>query len=266
MILDEILKHKRCEVAASRGRVPLSEVSARAGDAPPPRDFRGALGGRLDVALIAEIKRASPSAGLIRADFDPAAIASSYHAAGAAALSVLTDRRFFGGEPGFIALAKAAAPLPVLCKDFIIDASQVYEARAAEADAILLIVRILSDNELADLLGLAHELGMAALVETHNAAEVDRAVQSGASIVGINNRDLDTLGVDLATTEALAARVPPDQVLVSESGVASRSDVERLAASGVDAVLVGETLMRSHDVAVAARELIGVPRRNARKR
>lgn len=261
MILDEILKHKRREVAEARQRAPLAELRSRAGGAPPPRDFRSALSARADVALIAEIKRASPSAGLLRSDFDPAAIALAYHAAGAAALSVLTDRRFFGGELGFIALAKAAAPLPALCKDFIIDASQVYEARAAGADAVLLIVRILSDAELADLLGLTHELGMAALVEAHNADELDRAVRSGAPLVGINNRDLDTLTIDLATTEALAACVPPDRVLVSESGVACRSDVERLAASGVDAVLVGETLMKSRDVAAAAKGLVGVPRR-----
>ncbi len=260
MILDEILKHKRREVAEARRRAPVADVRARAGDAPPPRDFRGALSDRPDVALIAEIKKASPSAGLICADFDPALIASSYHTAGAAALSVLTDRRFFGGEPGFIALAKAAAPLPALCKDFIIDACQVYEARAAGADAVLLIARILSDTELADLLGLVHELGMAALVEAHNAAEVARAVRSGAPILGINNRDLDTLGVDLATTETLAASVPPDRVLVSESGVASRSDVERLAASGVDAVLVGEALMKNRDVVHAAQQLVGVRR------
>lgn len=261
MILDEILKHKRRELAEARQRAPLAEVRARAGDAPPPRDFRGAISTRPDVALIAEIKRASPSAGLIRADFDPAAIASAYHSAGAAALSILTDRRFFGGELGFIALAKAAAPLPALCKDFIIHVSQVYEARSAGADAVLLIVRILSDKQIADLLGLAHELGMAALVEAHNANELDRAVRSGAPIIGINNRDLDTLGVDLATTEVLATHVPPDRVLVSESGIASRSDIERLAAFDVDAVLVGETLMRSHNVAAAARELVGVPRR-----
>jgi len=260
VILDEIVRHKRGEVAESRRRRPLDEVRALAGEAPPPRDFRSALAERPDVALIAEIKRSSPSAGLIREDFDPAAAAGAYAEGGAAAISVLTDERFFGGNLRHIAQVKAAAPMPVLRKDFVIDEYQVYEARAAEADAILLIVRILSDEQMGAYLALAHGLGMAALVETHNRGELERAVRSGAPIIGINNRDLDALTIDLAVTEALARDVPPDRLTVSESGISSRQDVERLARCGVHAVLVGETLMKSGDVPAAARELTGVPR------
>ena len=260
MILDEIVQHKRGEVAESRRWRPLEEVRTRAGDAPPPRDLRRALAERPDVALIAEIKRSSPSAGLIREDFDPGVIASRYQTGGAAAVSALTDEHFFGGRLEYIARAKAAVSIPVLRKDFIIDEYQVCEARGAGADAVLLIVRILSDEQLAAYLALARALGMAALVETHDAEEVGRAVRSGADIIGINNRDLDTLAVDLATTEALAKEIPSGRVIVSESGIASREDVERLAACGVHAVLVGETLMKSEDVVRATQVLTGVPR------
>lgn len=260
MILDEIVLHKRQEVADAQVRRPMTDVRAAAERAPEPRDFRGALADRPDVALIAEIKRSSPSAGLIREDFDPAVIADCYRTAGAAAMSVLTDERFFAGRLEYIALARAAASVPVLRKDFIIDAYQVYEARAAGADAILLIVRILSDEQLGDYLVLARSLGMAALVETHSAEEIERAIRAGAVIIGINNRDLDTLTVDLATTESLAEQIPPDRVIVSESGISSREDVERLSACGVCAVLVGETLMRSPDITEAARALVGVER------
>jgi len=260
VILDEIVEHKRLEVAEAKARLPLAELRSRVGDVPPPRDFRGACAGGDTVALIAEIKRASPSAGLIREDFDPAAIATLYQEAGAAALSVLTDRKYFEGDLAFVAEAKAAAPLPTLRKDFITDAYQIYEARAADADAVLLIVRILSDEQFGDYLALAHGLGMAALVETHCAEEVARAVAGGALLIGINNRDLDTLAVDLAVTEKLAAGVPGHCIVVAESGVRSRDDVRRLAACGVHAILVGQSLMQSDDVAAAARELVGVPR------
>ena len=263
MILDEIVEHKRQEVEAARLARPLAAVRTEAGSAPPARDFRRALGERADVALIAEIKRASPSAGVIREDFDPAVIAGCYREAGAAAISVLTDERYFSGRLDAIAQVRGAAAVPVLRKDFVIDAYQVYEARAAGADAILLIVRILSDEQLGDYLVLARELGMAALVEAHDPAEVERALRAGAGIVGLNNRDLDTLNVDLATTEALVEAVPPDRVVVSESGIKARADVERLAACGVHAVLVGETLMRSADIAEAARSLVGVPRNDS---
>ena len=260
MILDEIVQHKLVEVAGSREKRPLAVVRADAGAARPPRDFRRALHDRADVALIAEIKRSSPSAGLIREDFDPGVIADCYRAAGAAAMSVLTDERFFTGKLEYVAQAKAASSVPVLRKDFIIDEYQVYEARAAGADAILLIVRILSDGQLGEHLVLARELGMAALVETHTAKEVGRALRSGADIIGVNNRDLDTLTIDLATTERLVRGIPPGRVIVSESGISSREDIERLAASGIHAILVGETLMKSADITDAARSLTGVAR------
>ena len=260
MILDQIVEHKREEVAAARRRTPLADVRRRAQETAPAQGFRAALAEREDVALIAEIKRASPSAGLIREDFDPAAIAECYHSAGAAALSVLTDPRFFQGDLEHLARAKAAAGLPALRKDFLIDEYQVFEARAAQADAILLIARILSDRQLGEYIDLAGELGMAALVETHSAAEIERALEAGGDLVGINNRDLDTLTVDLATTEALARYVPPERVRISESGIGTRADVERLARCGVHAVLVGETLMRSPDMTAAARRLTGVRR------
>jgi indole-3-glycerol phosphate synthase len=260
MILDRIVEHKRREVAEAAERRPLEQVRAEAEAAEPPRDFRAALAERSEVALIAEIKRSSPSAGLIRADFDPARIAKWYAEAGAAAMSVLTDAAFFGGSLDFVAQARAAAPMPALRKDFVIDAYQVFEARAAGADAVLLIVRILSDEQLVEYLGLARRLGMAALVETHSREEVARAVTAGADILGINNRDLDTLTIDLETSRTLARDVPPGCVLVSESGIQARGEVERLAAGGIDAILVGQTLMQSDDVARAARELTGVPR------
>ncbi|MFH1730074.1 MAG: indole-3-glycerol phosphate synthase TrpC [Planctomycetota bacterium] len=260
MILDEIVQHKRVEVAALREQRPLAAVRADAGAAPAPRDFRRAISDRPDVALIAEIKRSSPSAGLIREDFDPALTADCYRAAGAAAMSVLTDERFFAGKLEYVAQAKAASSVPVLRKDFIIDEYQVHEASAAGADAILLIVRILSDRQLGEYLVLARELGMAALVETHTADEVGRALRSGADIIGVNNRDLDTLTIDLATTEHLARVIPSGRVIVSESGISSREDVERLAACGIHAILVGERLMKSADITDAARSLTGVSR------
>jgi indole-3-glycerol phosphate synthase len=258
MILDTIVEHKRGEVAEAKALRPLEQVRAEAGAAPPPRDFRAALTERDDVALIAEIKRSSPSAGLIREDFDPATIAGWYRDAGAAAMSVLTDTNFFGGSLEFVAQARDAAPMPALRKDFVIDPYQIVEARAAGADAVLLIVRILSDEQLADYLALANGLGMAALVETHSRDEVARAVAVGAPIIGINNRDLDTLTIDLGTTRSLAEDVPAGRVLVSESGITSRDDVEQLAASGIHAILVGQTLMQSDDVTEAARALTGV--------
>jgi indole-3-glycerol phosphate synthase len=265
VILDDIVENKRAEVAEVRRRTSMDEVRRRASAAEPPRPFAETLAGRDDVGLIAEIKHSSPSAGLIRSDFDPAAIASDYQRGGAAALSVLTDERYFGGRLEFICAARDAAELPVLRKEFIIDEYQVIEARAAGADAILLIVRILSDRQLAGYLALCGEAGMAALVEVHDRAELDRALAAGAETIGVNNRDLDTLEVDLGTTEALAGAVPDDRLLVSESGVASRGDVERLAACGVQAVLIGQAFMQAPDLAGAVRELAGVPAGGSRR-
>jgi indole-3-glycerol phosphate synthase len=260
MILDEIVESKRAEVAAAEAARPAYALEAQlaAGEAPPVRDFRAALSELDNVALIAEIKRSSPSAGLIREDFDPATIAGRYRDAGAAALSVLTDERYFGGRLEFVEEARHAAPLPALRKDFVIDRYQILEARLAGAYAVLLIVRILTDAELASFLAEARSLGMAALVETHNADEVRRAESAGAEVIGVNNRDLDTLTIDLATTEKLAPLVPATAVLVSESGIHSRADVVRVAATGAGAVLVGQHLMSQEDVTAAARELVGV--------
>ncbi len=255
-ILREIIAHKRAEL--ERARAPLAELRAAALDAPLARDFAAALCGD-DVRVIAEIKRASPSEGAIcEQDFDPAAIASGYEIARAAALSVLTDGRYFGGHLDHLRAARAAVEIPVLRKDFVIDERQVIEARAAGADAVLLIVAVLDGGRLAELLALARELGMAALVEAHDETEVEAALAADARVIGVNNRDLRSFAVDLATTERLAAMVPADRVLVAESGVHTRADVERLAAAGADAVLVGTTLMRADDPGEALEELTGV--------
>ncbi len=258
-VLSRILAHKREELAARKAQLPLPEMRARAADA-PPHDFAEALRGG-EVAVIAEIKRASPSAGTIRAaGFDPAAIAARYEGAGAAALSVLTDEEFFQGHLDHLTAAREATGLPALRKDFMVDEYQVYEARAAAADAVLLIVAALEPDGLQALLNLAEELGMAALVEAHNEAELARALDAGARVVGVNNRDLTSFEVDLATTERLAPMVPEDRLLVTESGVHAREDVQRLAKAGVDAALVGTALMRADDPGRALRALVGVPR------
>jgi len=263
-ILREIIAHKRAEL--QRSGPPLAELLAAAAQAPLARDFAAALRGD-DVRVIAEIKRASPSEGAIRAQgFDPAAIARVYEAAGAAALSVLTDERYFGGHLDHLRAARAAVGLPVLRKDFVIDERQLYEARAAGADAALLIVAVLEAGRLAELLALTQELGMAALVEAHDETEVEAAVAAGARIIGVNNRDLRSFTVDLATTERLAPIVPADRVLIAESGVHTRADVERLAEAGADAVLVGTALMRADDPGEALRELTGVAATPGRRR
>jgi len=210
--------------------------------------------------LIAEVKKASPSRGLIRPDFDPVAIARTYESAGASTISVLTDEQYFQGRLEYLAAIRAAVNLPLLRKDFIIDAYQVFESRAAQADGILLIVAALSRGQLSEFLGLADELGMASLVEVHTAEELDAALQVGARIVGVNNRDLRTFETKLETTLELASSVPADRVLVSESGILTRADVERLMEAGVDAILVGESLMRDPDPGVKVRELLNIER------
>lgn len=264
-ILDTIVAEKQREVA----RLPQREVSiadlnaairARGGH----RDFAGALRNprRGQVALIAEVKKASPSAGLIRPDFDPVVIAREYEAAGASCLSVLTDEKFFQGSLEYLKLIRRAVKLPLLRKDFIIDERQILEAVEWGADAILLIVAILSDSRLRQFHTLATEAGLAALVEVHDEAELDRALAAGAQIIGVNNRDLKTFKVNLATTERLAARLrlasritPP--LLVAESGIRSHADVERLAKCGAKAILVGESLMKHADIDTKVRELLG---------
>jgi indole-3-glycerol phosphate synthase len=258
-VLSRIVATKRAEVEALRPHA--SEVRARARDAAPTRGFARALRSPGTVRVLAEIKRRSPSAGPIRADADPAAIAAEYQAGGAAALSVLTDREYFDGSLAALAAARGAVDLPLLRKDFIIDPLQIWEARAAGADAILLIVRILTDDQLAELSGLAAELGLDALVEVHDREELARALGSGAVVVGINNRDLKTFTTDLALSLDVAPTVDPAITLVAESGIRSADDVRRLGQAGVDAVLVGESLMRQPDVRVAVAELAGQPKR-----
>jgi indole-3-glycerol phosphate synthase len=256
MILDEIVAHKREEVARQKAVVPLAILEDRIASMPPPRDFRAAL--RKDgISLIAEVKRASPSRGDLLPDASAAELAGLYEAAGASAISVLTDARYFKGCLQDLVSAHQNVRAPVLRKEFIIDPYQIVEARAAGADAVLLIVRILSDAELHDLRELAEGFGLGVLVETHSAEEVDRALAAGAHIVGINNRDLDTLDMNLETTMELRKQVPGGHVLVSESGIHTRRHVEMLEDGGVDAILVGESLLTSNDIRGKIRELLG---------
>lgn len=254
-ILATIVASKREEVARLRSR--RREIERGAAEAPGTRDLARALRRDGRVALIAECKRRSPGAGDIRPGLDPVELTRAYEGAGASALSVLTDGPFFGGSNEDLAAVREATGIPVLRKDFTLDPLQVLEARAAGADAVLLIVRILDDTGLAGLLREAHDLGMAALVEVHEGVELARALHAGASLIGINNRDLSTFRTDLDTTLRLLEHVPEDVVVVSESGIRGPRDVERLGRAGVDAVLVGETLLRAERPADAARELSG---------
>jgi len=247
MILDEIVQHKRKEVESSRKRIPESQIMAQAGEAEPARPFTRSLKQEGRIRIIAELKKASPSAGLLEPDFVPEKIAKMYEANGAAALSVLTDRQYFQGELEYLTVARQATELPALRKDFVIDPYQIAEARAAGADCVLLIVRILSTEELREYQSLARQLGMDALVETHDEAEVDTALDVGADLIGINNRNLDTLEVSLEAPARLRGRIPPGPVIVSESGIRTRDDMLRLKDWGVDAALIGESLMRSPD-------------------
>ncbi|MGE5672305.1 MAG: indole-3-glycerol phosphate synthase TrpC [Mycobacterium leprae] len=266
MILADILATKAQEVAAARADRPLETVMAQAQAAPPARSFYRALREPAGMQVIAEVKKASPSKGLIRPDFEPVAIAKAYAAAGAACLSVLTDRSYFQGDLAFLQAIRSAVALPLLRKDFIIDEYQVYEARAAGADAILLIVAAFTGEcaegrtpaDLNRLAALARRLGMEILVEVHNAEELAIGLATGSNLIGINNRDLKTFHTTLDVTMGLANRVPPVKLLVSESGVSTHADLERLATVGVKAVLVGESLMRQPDVAAALRALRGV--------
>ena len=250
-ILDTILEAKRREVEQSRIALPPGEVERLAREADPARGFERALRAKLAAnrpAVIAEIKRASPSRGLIRADFDPARIAASYEANGAGCLSVLTDSRFFGGSPADLRTARAACALPVLRKDFMIDAYQVFEARSWGADCILLIMDAAPDAQLRELESIARELGMDVLVECHDAAQLDRALATfSTTLIGINNRDLTTFETRLETTIDLAPRVPAARLLVTESGIHSREDVARLQGSRVSAYLVGSAFMTADD-------------------
>jgi indole-3-glycerol phosphate synthase len=261
MILTKILAETRRTLDEARQRRPLAALESEAAAAPAPRGFAAALKAPARGAphTIAEIKRRSPSAGWIRQGADAAALALTYQAAGAAALSVLTDGPFFGGSLADLTAARAAVRLPVLRKDFIVDAYQVVEARAAGADAILLIVAALADDQLASLLREADRLGLDALVETHDAGEIDRALAVGARVIGVNHRDLATFEMDMDLTARLRPRIPPACLVVAESGIRTSEDVRRMSRAGVDAILVGENLMRAPDPGSALRALLDGP-------
>jgi len=260
-ILQRILATKREEIAAAKQAIPAREVETRARAAAPARNFLGAIRAKRAAgrpAVIAEIKRASPSKGLLRENFDPAAIARSYETGGAACLSVLTDRQYFQGAPEHLSSARAACALPALRKDFVLEPYQVYEARALGADGILLIAAALAPDAMRALEAVAHELGMAVLVEIHDAAELEAALELRTPLLGINNRNLRTFETRLETTLELARRIPSERIVVAESGILSPADVERLWQAGVGAVLVGEALKRAADPGRALDDLFGV--------
>ena len=259
-ILNQIVEVKRQEVAAAKKRVPLEAMRDDAFSRVLTRDFEGALRRKIAAgrsAVIAEIKKASPSKGLLRADFIPADIAQSYAEAGAACLSVLTDRQFFQGENDFLKQARASCDLPVLRKDFIVDPYQVYESRVVGADCILLIAASLHDEQMAELEAMARSLDMAVLVEVHDGAELERALKLETALLGINNRDLRTFEVKLETTLSLMEMVPPGKLLVTESGILGPADVQRMRDAGVHAFLVGEAFMRADDPGAALAALFG---------
>ena len=258
MILDEIVANSSLELEARKNSVPVEELRRVASEQTPPLDFASALRGER-IRLIAEVKKASPSRGVIRSDFNPVEIAQTYAANGASAISVLTDAKYFQGSLNYLRSIREALVdnrLPLLRKDFIFDSYQVYESRACGADALLLIVAILKPEKLDELIWLSHQLSMRCLVEVHNEAELEIALRSQARIIGINNRDLGTFAVDLTTTERLRPLVPQDRIVVSESGIKDRGVMEKLRQWGVDAVLIGESLMSVPDIAAKMKELL----------
>ncbi|MHB8907656.1 MAG: indole-3-glycerol phosphate synthase TrpC [Syntrophales bacterium] len=255
MILDDIIEVKRREVAERKKAIPLASLETTIREMPPTRDFLKALTGG-GCRIIAEVKRRSPSRGIIREDFDPVRIAVTYAQSGAAAVSVLTDETFFGGKSEDLTAVKGAISLPVLRKEFIIDPWQIEETRAIGADALLLIAAILGEEELREYRGLAAAQGLASLVEVHDRPELEKALSSGAEIIGINNRDLRTFMTNVATTLALAPLVPADRIVVSESGIRSRAEIETLMRAGVRGFLIGETLVAAQDIGAALRGLL----------
>ena len=257
MILDEILAQTRRAVVSVRGRLPLAKLEEQLALAPPVRNFCAAIRGKPGLACIAEFKRRSPSKGWINRDADSAVVASAYQAAGAAAISVLTDSPFFGGSLDDLRRARAAVDIPVLRKDFVVDTYQVTEARAAGADALLLIVSALPQEDLVGLLAEVRRLGMQALVETHDRHEVERALAAGARVIGVNHRDLHTFKLDMTLATSMRPLVPSDRLLVAESGIRTADDVRRMQEAGIDAALVGESLMCDPDPGSALRRVWG---------
>ncbi len=256
MILDEIVANKIREIESSKRQTSLAEMQRRAKQQPPPLDFMAALNSA-GIKLIAEVKKASPSKGIIRHDFDAVKTAKVYEKNGAAAISVLTDEKFFQGKLEYLSGVKRSVRIPILRKDFILEPYQVYESRAYGSDAVLLIVSILTSDRFKDLLKLSHSLGMSCLVEVHNENELKIALGTNARIIGINNRDLTTMKTDFTTTERLRPLIPSDRLIVSESGIKDRRDIEILEKLGINAALVGETLMASTDIGAKVKELLG---------
>jgi indole-3-glycerol phosphate synthase len=256
-ILDTIVQQKWAEIATAKAAVPAIDLERRAAALPPPRDFERALR-QPEMRIIAEVKKASPSAGVIRPEFDPVAIARTYQQHGADCLSILTDESFFQGRLEFMSAARAATALPVLRKEFILDHYQLLESRVAGADAVLLIAEILPGDRLKSLFDQATALGLHVLVELHVADQLSRVIDCGATLIGINNRDLRTFDTRLDHTLQLLPRIPPGPIVVSESGIKTNADLRRLEAAGVKAVLVGESLMRAPDIGAALDELRGV--------
>ncbi len=256
MILDRIVAVKRQEVTHLKKEMPLARLQEVVKDLPPTRAFRQAINHR-PCAIIAEVKRSSPSKGRIRDDFDPVQIASIYQEHGARAVSVLTDKQFFEGNGAYLAAIKKAIALPLLRKDFIIDAYQIYESRILGADALLLIAAILEPRQLQEYIQLAEQLGLAPLVEVHDKEELAKALAAGAEIIGINNRDLQTFSTDLKRTLELAPMIPQGKIVVTESGISTRKDIELLMKAGVNCFLIGEALMRADDISRKLRELLG---------
>ena len=257
MILDAIVAQKRVELEGDKQRMPLDTLKRKIRDLPPPRDFRAALSTPNRVHLVAEVKKKSPSKGIIREDFDPVGTARTYAENGASAISVLTDHEFFAGELAYLSAIREAVTLPLLRKDFTIDPYHIYQARLAGADAVLLIVSILTLAQLREFSEIARSLGLASLVEVHTEEELDLALTGGAEIVGINNRDLKTFHTDIATTFHLRTAIPTDKIIVSESGINTHKDVMKLKEAGINAILVGESLMRSPNIGDKVRELLG---------